>query len=224
MHNGAWNCLRGSCKKKKGSFKELCEYFGETKNDLNNLPKFQANTQKKTYVKPDPDKFKPVTEEIITHLGKRKIGEQTIKDWKIMSDEHGNIVFPFYRDNILTFVKYRQPRMWPQIQEEYETKCLGLSDEEVSKIKKPLKEWRDPNTESILFGMDMVSYNKPLVICEGEIDALSLYEAGVTNVVSVPSGCEDLNWITGAYDWLDNFQQIILFGDNDEPGMNMMSK
>ena len=54
------------------------------------------------------------------------------------------------------------------------------------------------------------------------IDALSLYEAGARNVVSVPSGCSNLDWIDHCWTWLERFQTIILFGDNDEPGKKMI--
>lgn len=54
------------------------------------------------------------------------------------------------------------------------------------------------------------------------IDALSLYEAGARNVVSVPSGCSNLDWIDHCWNWLERFQSIILFGDNDAPGRMMI--
>lgn len=56
----------------------------------------------------------------------------------------------------------------------------------------------------------------------GNCDALSLYEAGARNVVSVPSGCTNLEWIDHCWDWLEKFQAIVLFGDNDEPGRKMV--
>jgi len=205
LNNGLWNCLRGSCKKKKGNFKDLCNYFGETHYEVDNYAQMaRMATTKKVYVKPEQNDLHEITEEIITYFGTRKISEQTLKDWKIASDDKGNIVFPFYRDNILTYVKYRKPKK-------------HMKDD-----KSP-KEWQMSNTEPILFGMDMVSFNKPLVICEGEIDALSLYEAGVTNVVSVPCGCNNMEWVNNCYDWVDQFNQIILFGDSDEPGLEMIS-
>lgn len=203
LHNGAWNCLRGKCTKKKGSFKELAEFFGE---DASGLRSFNSPTTqvKKTFVKPNPDDLHELTEEIVTYFSKRRISEQTLKDYKIASDKDGNIVFPFYDENeVLTYVKYRKPKK--------HVKGEGP------------KEWRMENTQAILFGMNMVSFNKPLIICEGEIDCLSLYEAGCTNVVSVPSGVNDLNWINYNWEWLENFNQIILFGDNDEPGLDMIS-
>lgn len=205
MSTGLWNCRRGSCSKKQGNFKELCEFFGEANYDVENYMQItrSAPNKRKTYDKPDPDSLLPITDEIVTFFGTRKISEETLKDWKIAADDKGNIVFPFYRDGVLTYVKYRKPKK--------------------HKKEDGPKEWQMANTEPILYGMDNVSYNKPLVICEGEIDALSLYEAGVTNVVSVPCGCQNLEWVNICWEWLEAFSQIVLFGDADEPGIEMVT-
>lgn len=87
---------------------------------------------------------------------------------------------------------------------------------------KEKKEWQCSNTRPILFGMDLCSFSQPLIITEGQIDTLSLYEAGIRNAVSVPSGCTNLDWIDHCWDWLEKFQTIILFGDSDEPGKKMV--
>ena len=142
-----------------------------------------------------------LTDEIIGYFGKRKIGFETLDAFKIGSDDKGNIVFPFYRDNVLVYVKYRAPRK-PQPKEK--------------------KEWQAHNTQPILFGMDMCAFSQPLIITEGQIDCLSMYEAGIRNVVSVPSGCSNLDWIDTCWEWLEKFQNVILFGDNDEPGRKMV--
>jgi len=201
LSNGLWQCLRGSCGK-KGNFKQLCEYFGAEAPVGYSLPKV-TEQQKKSYTKPDPDILYPMTEDIVTYFATRKISEQTLLDWKIAADDKGNIVFPFYRDDVLTYVKYRKPKKW--------TKEDGP------------KEWQMANTEPILYGMDMTTFNKPLVIVEGQCDALAMYEAGVTNVVSVPCGCSNLEWINLCWEYLEKFNQIILFGDADEPGLEMTS-
>ena len=206
LYNGCWNEMRGSCSGinglREGNFKQLCNFFGETAFEFSSLP-VTIKAAKKIYDKPDPDKLMPITEECITYLSSRSISPDTINDFKLASDEKGNIVFPFYRNGELVYVKYRKPKKY--------VKGDGL------------KEWQMPNTEPILFGMDNISFKKPLVICEGEIDAMSLYEAGVHNVVSVPSGCKNMEWVTICWEWLENFNEIILFGDNDEPGMEMIS-
>lgn len=112
-------------------------------------------------------------------------------------------MFPFYIGGVNVFEKFRRP--WKPTGDE---------------SKK--KEWRTPGTKPILFNMDMCSFAQPLVITEGQMDAMSLYEAGISNVASVPSGCDDLSWIENCYDWLEKFQKIILFGDNDECGRRMV--
>ena len=38
----------------------------------------------------------------------------------------------------------------------------------------------------------------------------------------MPCGCSSLDWIDTCWDWLDKFQTVILFGDNDEPGRKMV--
>ena len=206
LWNGLWNCKRGSCPgingSREGNFKQLCNYFGETAFEFSSLPQ-AIRSAKKVYDKPDPEKILPVTEEIITYLSKRGISAETINDFKIGSDENGNMVFPFYRGGELVYVKYRKPKK--------HTKEDGP------------KEWQMSNTEPILFGMDNVAYGKPLVITEGQLDAMSLYEAGVHNVVSVPCGCNNMEWVSNCWEWLENFNEIILFGDSDEPGIEMVS-
>lgn len=223
MHNGAWNCLRGSCQK-SGSFKELCDFLGE-RVDVDYVSTSAAKKQKKEYVKPDPNVYKPIADQCMTYFARRRISEETVKAFGIMSDNNGNIVFPFYRDKTLTYVKYRRPVRNEELKQPVlradGTPELGPDGQ--PKMKKLAKEWQEPNTESILFGMDNVTPTKPLIITEGEIDAMSIYEAGNHNVVSVPCGCSNLDWIESCYDWLEDFQQIILFGDNDEPGREMVT-
>lgn len=206
MYNGAFNCKRGNCPgingNREGNFKMLSNFFGEAGFEFSQLPQ-TIRAAKKIYTKPDPEKYHEITEEAITYFSTRGISAETLADFKIQSDEKGNIVFPFYRNNELVYVKYRKPKK--------HTKEDGP------------KEWQESNTEPILFGMDNTSFNKPLVITEGEIDALALYEAGIHNVVSVPCGCNGLEWIELCWDYLEGFNQIILFGDNDEPGIEMVT-
>lgn len=199
LENGAFSCLRGSCGK-TGSYKELCELFGEK--PVVSISSFKAKEHKKNYVLPQIE-LKPITDEIETYFALRKIGRNTLEAFGVSSDTNGNIVFPFYRNSELTYVKYRKPKK--------HTKEDGP------------KEWQMANTEPILFGMDNVSFNKPLIITEGEIDALSIYEAGYHNVVSVPCGCKNMDWVSICWEWLDKFKQFILFGDSDEPGQEMVN-
>ncbi len=74
--------------------------------------------------------------------------------------------------------------------------------------------------------------DKPLVICEGEMDALSVIESGYEWVVSVPDGAphkrseqfqsriddHKFKFLWNNESLLDKVKTIILAGDNDEPG------
>ena len=176
----------------------MAAHFGETVRDG-----FKLNTKSSLQYKPPKTELHPVTDNILQYFSGRSISENTLKAFNVSSDSHGNIVFPFTCGGELVYVKHRKP-------------AAPKKDEP--------KEWADPDTRPILFGMDMCSSERPLIITEGMIDALSLYEVGVRNVVSVPSGCENFKWIEECWDWLERFEEVVLFGDNDAPGRQMISR
>jgi archaellum biogenesis ATPase FlaH len=57
--------------------------------------------------------------------------------------------------------------------------------------------------------------NKTLIITEGQIDSLSVAEAGIDNAVSVPTGAKGFTWIPHCWDWIQNFDKIVVFGDHE---------
>ena len=142
------------------------------------------------------------------YLELRKITPQTINYCNLSQDESGNIVFNYYDTNdVLTLVKYRPSR-------------------KIDKSKGDIKTWcqKDADTMPILFNMNKINVNEPLLICEGEIDALSAIESGYTNTVSVPFGAGNFQWIEHNWDWLEQFEQIIICADNDESGLKMIKE
>ncbi|KAL2930727.1 Twinkle-like protein chloroplastic/mitochondrial [Bienertia sinuspersici] len=50
------------------------------------------------------------------------------------------------------------------------------------------KFWQEPDTETILYGLDDIKNASDIIIVEGEIDKLAMEEAGFLNCVSVPDG------------------------------------
>jgi twinkle protein len=193
-----YNCARGKCSK-TGTFRQLCIDFRE---EADRLEIWDTCRAQKKYKKPET-KVEPITDQAEKYLALRKISKATMEAYKVGSDERGNIVFPFYENGEPVFVKFRPAR----------------------KLEKgERKAWREADTKPVLFGMDLCSPEYPLVIFEGEIDAMSGYESGIRNCVSVPSGAEDLTWLDSCYEWLQQFKEIYLFGDNDEPGREMIKK
>lgn len=81
--------------------------------------------------------------------------------------------------------------------------------------------WTGKNEEHQLFGQHLFGTGKTIVITEGELDALSVWQARPNwPVVSVPNGAQNarkalqhqLNYILG-------FNEIVLMFDNDEAGV-----
>lgn len=142
---------------------------------------------------------------VIEYFGKRGISKSTLDYLDVREDSNGNAVFNYYDTNdVLTMVKYRPART-------------------VTKEEKTPKMWcqKDADTSPLLFNMNRVNPTKSLVITEGETDAASLIEAGCLNAVSVPLGAQNLHWVEENWDWLDQFPEIIIWSDNDEPGEKM---
>jgi len=81
-----------------------------------------------------------------------------------------------------------------------------------------------PKLSNLLFGRQVWgdTGGNNLVITEGEIDCLSLYEAIGSlgyHVVSVPCGAQGaLESIKANLDWIDRYQSVFLGFDNDDPG------
>ena len=72
-------------------------------------------------------------------------------------------------------------------------------------------------------GMLVVRQNEKIAVT-GNCDAMACIEAGFKNVVSIPSGANDDNWINFNYEFLDQFEDIILWFDNDDAGESGMKK
>lgn len=142
---------------------------------------------------------------VIDYWGKRGISKRVIDYLDIREDSHGNGVFNFYDTNdVLTMVKYRPSHTVTKESKQPKTWCQSGAD-----------------TSPLLFNMNRVNTSKPLLICEGETDCASVIEAGYLNTVSVPLGAGNLHWIEENWDWLDEFESIIIWSDNDEAGEKM---
>jgi twinkle protein len=116
------------------------------------------------------------------------------------------IAFPYYREGQLVAVKYRS---FPE--KAFTQDSGGAHD---------------------FFGIDNLVKGEPIVIVEGEIDALTLMEVGIQNVVSVPSGApikvadgrslpsEDkrFSYVWNATEYLDAAPYVILATDQDTAG------
>ena len=146
----------------------------------------------------EPTKHEKGNDSISSYCGKRSISKTTL-DY-VGVKESGNCIVFEYKNELGEHLanKYRKtkkssgPKMW-------------------------FEEGTNVNT---LFNMDKVNVSEPLLITEGEIDCLSAIEAGFKNAVSIPSGVNSTNnWITANWTFLEQFEEVIIWFDNDEAGI-----
>jgi twinkle protein len=126
-------------------------------------------------------------------LRKRKISEETCKKFNVRQ-EGPSLRFPYYASNRIVGYKERDP-------------------------EKNFR-WTGKNEDDELFGQHLFGSGKTIVITEGEMDALSVWEARPSwPVVSVPSGAQGAKKaLQKQLTWLLGFDEIIIMFDNDEAG------
>lgn len=144
--------------------------------------------------------------QVYEYMASRGISKETVDYLDIRSDGEGNMVHNYYDTNdVLTNVKYRPAR----------------------KVRKGTNKcWaqKGADTTPLLFNMNRINAGEPLVISEGEEDSAALIESGIHNAVSVPFGAGNFTWIQENWDWLEQFDNIIICSDNDEPGIKMQKE
>lgn len=76
--------------------------------------------------------------------------------------------------------------------------------------------------ELIPYNIDCLATAKEVWIVEGEMDALSLIEAGIENVISVPNGAQpNLTFFDRFMPSFDHIEKIHIAVDNDAPGIEL---
>lgn len=192
---GQFNCQRASCGK-HGAFVQLAADFGYDLPDAKN----QVYKDFSIGILGKLDSWVS-TPESKKYLLSRGIPENVIDKYRITTYESHpkTIVFPFFDSNDnLQCIKYRN---------------TTFSKPKNGETTKGMKEWFEANTRHILYGEWLCEQSGSLVVTEGQIDALSLATAGIQNVVSVPGGAKNFKWVENSRDFVEKFDEIIIFGD-----------
>jgi twinkle protein len=160
----------------------------------------------KSYRKPESPKglTKPKSR-VMDYLKGRGLTEGSLNAYQVgevpdKGKERGPwIVFPFIREEELVFTKFLH----------------------VDRDGGKKRVRAEADCEPILFGMQVIPDNQRfLAITEGEIDAISLFEYGMS-AVSVPFGGgtgDKHRWIETCWEWLERFSEIFLVMDADAEG------
>lgn len=164
---------------------------------------------KKEYIKP-PDVKSDISPRMLSWFSKRGISEATLVHWKVgesteffpqISKNRKAVNFKYYRENELINIKFRDA--------EKNFKMVS-------------------NAELIFYGLDNIKEMDKIYIVEGEMDALSLHEAGIYSVCSVPNGAnkgtQRLDYLDNCWEYFQNKTEIVLCTDNDDAGLSLRNE
>ncbi|KAM3214057.1 hypothetical protein ACQJBY_066463 [Aegilops geniculata] len=168
--HGNWTCFRASCGWKGYTQPDGVSKAYQANKDAGNQngsdQEVKANQPVKVVRKLREEDLclEPLCDELVTYFSERMISAKTLRRNNVSQRKRNDkivIAFTYRRDEVLVGCKYR----------------------EVSK-----RFSQEANTEKILYGLDDIKQAHDVIIVEGEIDKLSMEEAGYRNCVSVPHG------------------------------------
>jgi twinkle protein len=164
-------------------------------------PSFFIAPPKREYVKPEPIAASALSAAAQDWLLSREIEPGFAESLGILGDDEA-IIFPFTLNGELINVKRRfLDRKDFTLQSGGQLAFFGI-DDAVQEIDRG---------------------EQTLVICEGEIDWLSIKTAGYRAVLSVPNGASGSpdNYFESALGIIDRVQRVIIATDADEPGRKL---
>lgn len=194
-----------------------------------NVRAHERKREAKEFQRPSPEMLKnmELREQVVAWFKSRAISERTLNKFMVFCREEympqtqkkeNCICFPYFRDTELINVKYRDG----------------------GKRFKMVKE-----AELIFYNLNSIADRKAVIITEGEIDCMSLYESGfgvepvvdadsgeISNydfsrmgIVSVPNGAskgsQKLEYLDNCSEWFVGLHEIIIATDGDEAGNNL---
>jgi len=186
----SWNAAKkvGSCKNCEGSFIEYKPYI-----------------EKKEFKFPEWKNKTSLTDNAVKWFDGRGINQDTLKKMNVYSDvefmpqvgkESNVICFPFFIDNKLTNIKFRDGN-------------------------KNFKLVKD--AELIFYNINSLKNTKSIVIVEGEMDCLSYIQVGIENCISVPNGASarNLEYLDNYIELFEDIEKVYIATDNDIKGIEL---
>ncbi|HFD87704.1 MAG TPA: bifunctional DNA primase/helicase [Gammaproteobacteria bacterium] len=155
-------------------------------------PRFEGHRQP-SFTRPQKPKCNKPTGPVLEWLmDERNLSLEAINTYRL-AEMGREVVFPYLRNEALIAVKYR-----------------NIDDKKKMRVEK--------DCEPLLFGWQAIPPTaRDVVICEGELDAVSWYQLGHP-ALSVPNGANGHTWIEYEFEYLERFDTIYISFDNDEPG------
>lgn len=171
----------------------------------------RKGASEKVYTRPTtPEVVKEISTKVEEWFKSRGISKETLKALKVTEGPEfmpqtgkaeNTIQFNYYMGDQLINVKYRDGR-------------------------KNFKLYK--GAEKVFYNINSIIGYEYAIIVEGEMDALSLYEAGIENVISVPNGAtlntNNLDYLDNCIDYFEDKEKIIIAVDADEAGQALQTE
>lgn len=197
-----WQCYRGKC-----GWRGHVRAFDGGKSTYNKLDS-DTSIKRNRIITEEGIGLEPLCNELLAYFAERMISGETLRRNGVMQKtghEEVAIAFTYRRNGALVSCKYRD-------------------------IHK--RFWQEKDTEKVLYGLDDIKEASDIIIVEGEMDKLSMEEAGFRNCVSVPDGApakvskeipseeKDIKYqyLWNCKEYLEKASRIILATDADKPG------
>lgn len=210
---GLWDCKAASCAQ-KGNWYSFLRALGDTQN-IKPLVAAEPKTRRSQPV----EKLEPFKQALfdnpaaMAYLASRGITAETAKAWdlgyKVTGDGVHQLMIPYIKGGAVVDVKYR---LLPQSDDGHRPKYQRMV-----------------GGESILFGHQLLARGKAegrstLFLTEGELDAITLWQAGFWPVVSTTTGAQSFK-----SEWFDQIkafepERIVICYDTDVAGQDNAKK
>lgn len=167
---------------------------------------FKEQKEMKTYDLPNKTNVTKISQEAVDYFESRGISQQVVIDNKI-SMRNGNIMFPYLQNGQLINFKTR-----------------GIKDKKFGQAT---------NAKPIMFNYDRCVGQSSIIITEGEFDAMSWHEVGLSFSTSVNQGAPNVNdknvdskleCVTNCYEALFEKAEVVYIGVDNDPNGKRLEK
>jgi len=165
---------------------------------------YKPYESQKQFVVPEWRNKTELTDKLVKWFEGRMISQKTLVKMKVFSDvefmpqykrDIECICFPFFIDNNQVNIKFRAP------------------DKKFKLVS---------GAELVWYNFNALKEHNEIIICEGEIDALTWIENGYDNIISVPNGAsKNVDYLDNSIKMFEQKEKIYLATDNDTKGIEL---